>query len=59
MNTQQNQPHHAIGKKCDHTFLVIGSEKIRSAKRITPHINPVTGRVYEADCPHPRCGRYA
>jgi hypothetical protein len=58
MNTGRKGTLGVIGRNCEHTFLIIGGETIRSARPVKRLArNPVTGDFIRKPCPFPRCGR--
>ncbi len=54
MNIQRGMPDKVQGRHCDHVFISVKGEYIRSARRERPD-RDVNGNVLKATCIVPRC----
>lgn len=57
MNTKLKHPTKVRGKNCDHVFLEIDGQQIRSIKPLKADKDHVTGKDKTGACPFPRCER--
>lgn len=54
MNTEEKPVHKLRGERCEHTFLEVGSEIIRSVRPLTPERDE-RGYDKTGPCPLPKC----